>query len=285
MVDLGVKSELVPAGDLGGGGRLHLAAWVLLCLLGLALITCFWTMVPVGERGVWTRFGRVQPEILGEGVHFVIPLVDRVHTLSIRVQEQEISAEASSKDLQDVFADVALNWHLVPERVNVIFQQIGTEKTAMKTIITPAIEEILKAVIARYTAEEIITRREQVKTEVDRELTTRLAAYHLAVDDLSLVHVHFSQQFRDAVEAKQIAEQEAKQAEFVAKKALKQAEMRINLAKGEAEANRILQETLTPSVLRYQALQRWDGQLPLIMGDHHSAVVEFEDLIETRRQR
>ncbi len=270
---------------MGWDNRLQIAGWVLVLLLGLALLTCFWVIVPVGERGVWTRFGQVQPEILDEGLHFVIPLVDRVQTLSIRVQEQEISAEASSKDLQDVFADVALNWHLEPEQVNVIFQQIGTEKAVIKNILTPAIEEILKAVIARYTAEEMITRREQVKTEVDRELTTRLAAYHLAVDDLSLVHVHFSQQFRDAVEAKQIAEQEAKQAEFVAKKALKQAEMRINLAKGEAEANRILQETLTPSILRYQALQRWDGQLPLITGNNHSAVVELEDLIEARGKR
>lgn len=265
------------------GRDLQIAGWLLLILLGLALISRFWVVVPAGERGVWMHFGKVQDSVFEEGLHFVIPLVDTVETLSTRVQKEEISAEASSKDLQDVFTDIALNWHIQPERANVIFEQIGDQEDVIDAIINPAVEEILKAVMARYTAEEIITRREQVKTEVDQELQARLSSYNLLVDDVSLVHVHFSQRFRDAVEAKQIAEQEAKQAEFVARKASRQAEAEINRAQGEAEAHRILKDTLTPEILRHKAIQRWDGRLPLITGEGHSSVIELDDLMESRK--
>lgn len=108
---------------------------------------------------------------------------------------------------------------------------------------------------------------------------SRLSPYQIAVDDVSLTTIHFSQQFRDAVEAKQIAVQEAKQAEFVAQKALRQAEIEINLARGTAEAHQILQSTLTPSILKYEALQKWDGRLPMISGEGTNTVIELDDLI------
>lgn len=159
-------------------------------------------------------FGKVQTEILGEGLHFIIPVAETVQKMTVRIQKQEISAEASSKDLQEVFTDVALNWHIIPEEANLAFQQIGDENAIIEAIINPVIEEILKAVMAKYTAEEIITRRENVKSEVDNLLTGQLINYHIQVDNISLVHVHFSQRFMDAVEAKQIAEQDAKKAGF-----------------------------------------------------------------------
>jgi regulator of protease activity HflC (stomatin/prohibitin superfamily) len=236
-----------------------------LLLLAAILFTPF-VIVNAGERGVLMKFGQVQERILGEGIHLIIPLVHTVQKLSVRVQKQQISAEASSKDLQDVFTDVALNWHILPEEANAIFQQIGDENAVVERIINPAVEEVLKAVIAKYTAEEIITKRGEVKGGVDELLTARLANYHIGVDDISLVHVHFSQRFSDAVEAKQIAEQEAKRAGFVVVKASKEAEAKVNLAKGEAEAQRLLRETLTPEVLHKQAVDKWDGKLPLVVG-------------------
>ena len=135
------------------------------------------------------QFGKVQEQVLGEGLHVIVPIVHTVQKLSVRVQKQESSAEASSKDLQDMFADVALNWHIILEEANAIFQQIGDEKAVVDRIINPAVEEVLKAVMAKYTAEEIITKRGEVKAGVDDFLTSRLAAYHIAVDDVSLVHV------------------------------------------------------------------------------------------------
>jgi regulator of protease activity HflC (stomatin/prohibitin superfamily) len=239
----------------------------------------FFVIVNAGERGVLMQFGKVQEQVLGEGLHVIVPTVYSVKTLSVRVQKQESSAEASSKDLQDVFTDVALNWHIIPDEANAIFQQIGDEKEVVARIIDPAVEEVLKAVMAKYTAEEIITKRGEVKAAVDEFLTLRLLTYHIAVDDISLVHVHFSQRFSDAVEAKQIAEQEAKRGEFLALKAVKEAEAKVNLAKGEAEVQRLLRDNLTPELLERQAIEKWDGKLPLIFGDEGKNLLDLRKLV------
>ena len=264
---------------------LTIASKTILAMLILAIISSFFAIVGAGERGVLMRFGEVQPQILGEGIHVVMPLVNTIAKLSVRVQKHEISTEASSKDLQDVYTDVALNWHIIPTEANLIFQEIGDEQAVIDRIIHPAVEEVIKAIVAKYTAEEIITKRSEVKAEVDQLLLSRLALYHMAIDDISLVKVHFSDRFSDAVEAKQIAEQEAKRAGFMAQKAIREAEVRVNLARGEAEAHRLIRDTLTPEILRRQAIERWDGKLPLIAPNSGSTRfdLELEDLMTANR--
>lgn len=249
----------------------------LLCLLTI-LITPF-VIVNAGERGILMKFGQVQTQILGEGIHLIIPVVNTVKKISIRIQKQEISTEAASKDLQNVFTDVALNWHFLPDKVDRIFQQIGDENQAIESIINPAIEEVLKAVIAQYTAEEVITKRGDVKRELDQALTARLGNYNIKVDDISVVHIRFSDKFRAAVESKQIAAQEAKQAEFIALKAVKEAEAKVNLAKGEAEAQSLLRNILTAELLQRQAIEKWNGKLPLIMGKDNLKLGNIQELI------
>lgn len=253
---------------------------ILILVLAIIIFTPF-TIVHAGERGVLMQFGKVQERLLGEGIHAIIPLVNTVKRLSVRVQKQQISTDASSKDLQDIFTDIALNWHIIPEEANSIFQEIGDENEVIERIINPAVEEILKAVMAKYTAEEIVTKREEVKIGVDNCLTKRLANYHIAVDDISLVHIHFSKRFNDAVEAKQVAEQEAKRAEFLALKASKEAEVKVNLAKGEAEAQRLIRETLSPEVLQKQAIEKWNGNLPTIVGKDSTKLLDLSKFIKT----
>jgi prohibitin 1 len=251
----------------------------------LFLITILLTpfvVVNAGERGVLMQFGEVQKTVLPEGIHIIIPVVNTVKKISVRVQKQEISAEASSKDLQDVFTDVALNWHVIPEETNIMFQEIGDEQDLVNKIINPAVEEVLKAVIARYTAEEVVTKRGEVKSEVDDTLTARLHDYHIAVDDISLVHVNFSDKFSEAVEAKQIAEQDAKRADFIALKAAKQAEAQVNLAKGEAEINRLLRDSLTNEILERQAIEKWDGKLPLIMSKDSPKLLNMNEILKLK---
>ncbi|MEG4216778.1 prohibitin family protein [Microcoleus sp. Pol14C6] len=258
----------------------YLAFQLAILIVFLAILSNFFVIVNAGERGVLMQFGKVQKQVLGEGIHVIFPTVYTVKKLTVRVQKQESSAEASSKDLQDVFTDVALNWHIIPEEANAIFQQIGDEKEVVARIIEPAVEEVLKAVMAKYTAEEIITKRGEVKAAVDDSLTLRLVTYHIAVDDISLVHVHFSERFSEAVEAKQIAEQEAKRGEFLALKAAKQADAKVNLAKGEAEVQRLLRDNLTPELLERQAIEKWDGKLPLIIGDGGKNLLDLRKLVE-----
>ncbi|WP_138497319.1 prohibitin family protein [Nostoc sp. PA-18-2419] len=250
----------------------------LLFLITLLLTPC--VIINPGERGVLMKFGEVQSQILGEGIHLIIPVYNTVKKLSIRVQKQQIYTEASSKDLQNVFTDVALNWHIIPQEANAIFQEIGDEQNVIDRIINPAIEEVLKAVIAKYTAEEIITKRKEVKAEVDDALSSRLNSYHVAINDISLVHVHFSEEFSEAVEAKQIAEQEAKQASYIALKATKQAEAKVNLARGEAEAHRLLRNGLTPEILQRQAIEKWNGKLPLIVSKETPKLLNLSELLK-----
>ncbi|GET42303.1 prohibitin family protein [Microseira wollei] len=242
------------------------AAAIAILLLIMTIAFKPFVIVNAGERGVIMQFGQVQEQVLGEGLHLIVPIVNTVKKLSIRVQKHQIPAEAASKDLQDVYTDVALNWHIIPEKANRVFQQIGAEAEVVQRIINPAIEEVLKAVMALYTAEQIITRRGEVKAGIDDQLQTRLAQYNIAVDDISLVNIHFSQRFSEAVEAKQIAEQEAKRAEFLAQKATQEALAEVNRAKGQAEAQRLLRENLTSEILQKQAIEKWDGHFPMVLG-------------------
>lgn len=246
----------------------------------LVLIAIFFTpfaIVDAGQRGVLLKFGEVQDQVLGEGIHLIIPIVNTVKKLSVRVQEQEISAEASSKDLQKVFTEVVLNWHIIPEEANTIFQQLGDEKQVVERIISPAVEEVLKAILAEYSADDVVTSRGKIKDRIDDAVSTRLARYHIGIDDLSLVDVNFSKEFEESVEAKQIAKQEAKRAEFLALRAAKEAEAKVNLAKGDAEAQMLLRDTLTPELLHRQAIEKWDGKLPLFLGKDGVNLVDLSD--------
>ena len=233
---------------------------------GLAILFKPFEIVNAGERGVVMQFGKVQDRILDEGIHLIIPVVTRVEKTSVRVQKNDVKAEAASKDLQDVKTEVAVNWHVDPKRVHEIYQRVGDEGQIITRIINPAVSEVVKAATAKKTAEEIITKRTELKQEIDNDLKNRLASYGVMVDDVSLVDVTFSAEFAKSIEAKQIAEQEAKRAEFIALKAEKEAQGEINRAKGQAEAQRLRRQTLNPELLQQQAIEKWNGQFPLVMG-------------------
>lgn len=223
------------------------------------------TIINAGERGVVMRFGKVQETVLDEGIHPIIPIVTTVKPLNVRVQESSFHADAASKDLQKVTTEISLNWHIDPAKVNKVYQQVGNQQQIITGIITPAVSEVLKAATAKKTAEQIITERTTLKEEIDEQLENRLANYGLVVDDVSLVNFAFSPEFSKAIESKQIAEQEAKQAEFIAVRASKEAIAEVNRAKGQAEAQRLQRLTLTPELLQKQAIEKWDGRFPTVM--------------------
>jgi regulator of protease activity HflC (stomatin/prohibitin superfamily) len=257
-----------------------IAGRIILTLLILAIISTFFVVIPAGKRGVLMEFGQVKEVILAEGLHPLIPVVNTVEKLSVRVQKQEIIVQAACQDLQNISLEVALNWHLDANKIYLIFQQIGDQNQIIDKIINPSLSEVIKSVTAQYTAEEMITQRSQVKTEVDTQLRDRLKIYYILMDDLSFLNIHFSDRFQEAVEAKQIAEQEARRAGFIAKKALKKAEAKVNLAKGEAEANRLIQASLTPEILQRQTLKKWNGHLPLIVDSGSQKILDINELIK-----
>ncbi|OLP15695.1 membrane protease subunit, stomatin/prohibitin [Leptolyngbya sp. 'hensonii'] len=243
---------------------LYLTGGVVL-ILGALLFRPF-TIVNAGQRGVIMQFGKVQDRILDEGLHPIVPIVTTIEKINVRVQKNDVKAEAASKDLQNVTADIAVNWHVDPLKVNRVFQQVGDEGQIVNGIITPAVSEVVKAATAKKTAEEIITRRTELKGEIDDQIRERLKPYGIIIDDVSLVDVSFSAEFNKAIEAKQIAEQQAKQADFIAQRAAKEAEAEVNRAKGQAEAQRLQRLTLTPELLQKLAIEKWNGQFPVVMG-------------------
>lgn len=220
------------------------------------------TVIGAGQRGVVMKWGKVQPYILGEGLHFFTPIETTIKTMSIQVLKDDVKAEAASKDLQDVKVDVVINWHFDPAVINRTYQTVGDRKSMADNVLAPAVSEVVKAATAQKTAEEIIKERQDLKANIDKTLVDRLSKYGIIINDISLVNVDFSADFNAAIEAKQVAEQQAQQAVFTAQKATQDAQAAINKATGEAEAQRLQQQTLTPELLQKMAIEKWNGVLP-----------------------
>lgn len=146
-------------------------------LLILAIIFRPFTIVNAGERGVVMKFGKVQNQVLDEGIHPIVPIVTSVKRLSVRVQQNTFQSDAASKDLQKITTELAVNWHIDPIGANKVFQQVGDKQQIITGIITPAVSEVLKAATSKKTAEEIISLRTQLKEEIDSNLKKRLATY------------------------------------------------------------------------------------------------------------
>lgn len=256
---------------------------LLVVLLILALLTSFFVVVPVGSRGVLLRLGAVQDTILSEGFHPLLPIVYSVQPMSVQVQSLVQHSEGASRDLQDVNIDLAVSWHVLAPRVNRVYQQLGDGEAIVKKVIEPAIEDGLKAVVASFTAEQLITERPQVKSALVQVLTERLQDFDLVLDGIDLVQLEFSNRFREAVEAKQVAEQDARRAEYEALKAQRLAAAKVYLAEGEAKAQQLLQTGLTPEVLQRQAIEKWNGHLPLVVGNDSLRSLDIKSLLKADR--
>jgi regulator of protease activity HflC (stomatin/prohibitin superfamily) len=256
---------------------------VLLLLLALLLISQFFVVVPVGARGVLLRLGAVQETVLTEGLHPLLPGVESVDPLSVRVQTLSLRSQAASRDLQDVTAEVTLSWHLRPERVAAIYRMLGEESAIVHSVIAPALDDGVQAVVARLTAEELITERAVLKRGLVDQLSARLQNNDLELDAIDLVQLEFSPRFRQAVEAKQVAEQDARRAQYEALKAQRLAQARVHAAEGEARAQQLLQAGLTPALLEHQRIEKWNGRLPLVVSRDPMRGLNLKALLKAER--
>lgn len=238
--------------------------YLIYCLV-LLLTGC--SVVLPGHKGVRLHFGKIQDGVVDEGYYVYIPFVRSTKSLSVRVQKDVVETSAASKDMQELTSHVAINWHINPADADKFYQHIGDEQDAVDHVILPSANEVLKASTAKKTAEEILAKRAELKTEIDQSLRTWLARYGVLVDDVSIVDINFTKDFSQAVERKQIAEQEAKQAEYIAQKAIREAEAEVNRAKGQAEAQKLIRVSITPEILQQKAIEKWDGKFPQVMGN------------------
>jgi prohibitin 1 len=237
-----------------------------------------------GQAGVISILGKARDGVLLEGIHFKPPLVSAVDVYDLTVQKFEVPAQSSTKDLQDLSARFAINFRLDPIQVVEIRRKQGTLANIVDNIIAPQTQESFKIAAARRTVEEAITKRNELKQDFDDALSERLDKYGIIVLDTSVVDLDFSPEFAKAVEEKQIAEQRSKRAVYVAQEAEQTAQADINRAKGKAEAQRLLAETLKAEggqlVLQKEAIQAWregGSQMPtvLVMGGNESTGVPF----------
>ncbi len=222
--------------------------------------------IGAGERGVLLRWDAVTNKVYGEGLYYRIPIADRIVVMDVKIQKEQVEATAASKDLQSVSSIVALNFHINPEKVANIYQDVGLDyKTRL---IDPALQESVKASTAKYTAEELITKREEVREEIRNHVKDKLSSHGIEVDDFNIVDFSFSKSFNEAIEAKVTAEQAALAAKNKLEQIKFEADQNIAEARGKAEALRVESEALrsNPQVLELRAIEKWDGKLPAVTG-------------------
>ncbi|MBF0518405.1 MAG: prohibitin family protein [Nitrospirae bacterium] len=245
--------------------------FIILIIIGFFVLLAINPFVTIGagERGVVLNFGAVQPMVLSEGIHVVIPVVQKVVKMDVKVHKAQTNAEASSRDLQEVTTVIAINYHILPDKANMIYQSIGM--SYKERVIDPAIQEVVKAVAATYTAEELITKRPIVSSAMKDGLMERLHKHFIIVDEVSIVNFAFSKLFMEAIESKQTAEQLALKAARDLDRIKIEAEQKITQAKAEAEALRLQKENISPDLIKLRrieatmkAIDKWNGIMPKV---------------------
>ena len=251
---------------IGSGNWLKGAA----ALLAVWLLAPF-AIVPTGFRGVMTTFGSPSETVYTEGLHFRWPVAQTLNLVNVSIQRGDGDGEAASRDLQTVHTKVALNYHVRPDAVVSVFRDLGNQPG--ERIIVPSVHEAVKAVTARFTAEELIAKRTAVRDDIVRELDQRLGRHGIVVDEFSIVNFAFSKVFNDAIEAKTTAEQLKLKADRDLERIRIEAEQRVAQAQAEAESLRVQREKVTPDLLRLReienqakAIEKWNGQLPNVTG-------------------
>jgi regulator of protease activity HflC (stomatin/prohibitin superfamily) len=255
--------------------------------IAIGLMKAGFVTVPAGYRGVKTRFGQVVPGALAPGLHFKAPLIDDVTDIEVREQKAESSTSASSKDLQAIQSKIAVNFRPIADKVDKLFDEIGLEY--IERVLEPAVEETVKAVTAKYTAEALITERTKVRDEMEELLRARVEPNHISITKFNIIDFAFSKSFNQAIEEKQTAEQEALQATNILKRVSVEADQKIEQARGAAEsvklqakanaaailmqaeaetkAQEMLARVINSDVLRLRAIEQWDGVMPRVTGD------------------
>lgn len=242
---------------------------VIILFLIITLFSSF-KSVPTGFVGVKTQFGKVQGDMLNEGINFKIPYIEKIVLMDCRTKKVEVNNGAASKDLQDVDLKVAVNYGVDKKSANTLYQTVGVDYEAI--IVNPAILESIKSVTAKYTAEELITKRQEVSTLMFETLTTRLQNRGFTIVDLSITDLNFSAAYNQAIEQKQVAQQNAQKAQYELEKARVENQRKIENAKAEAEVMKLQNREITNKTLKLKELEikealieKWNGQYPTTM--------------------
>lgn len=251
------------------------------CVAVLAIIIALnaFVVVDAGHTGVVVTLGKVNEGVLQEGIHLKIPFVQSVVKIDNRIQKLEVQTEAFSKDLQSVDTTLAINYRVDTAKSYSIYKNIGANYEDV--LVTPAVNEVLKAITATYTAEETVTNRALISDGLVTGLNEKLNSIGLYVTDVNIIDFDFSDAFITAIEEKQVAQQQLLKAETEKKTAITNAEAEAEAAKiradGEAEANSTIAKSLTDEVLENKKIDKWNGELPKVSGSG-GTIIDLGDM-------
>ncbi len=257
--------------------KMKIAAAVITVIIIIVVMAESIVIVEAGHRGVVLYLGAVENRVLGEGVHFITPFAEQVVQMEVRTQKFQAEATAASNDLQEVQTVIAVNYRIDPQETNKIYQILGVNYA--DRVISPTIQESVKASVAKFNAEELITKRETAKSVIANAIRSTLSTNNIQVQNVFITDFKFSDAFATQIEQKVVAFQKflteqnnLKAVEVVANQTVAQAEgqARANAAKagGESQAIKIitLQLRESPEYLQWQAITKWNGQMPYALG-------------------
>ena len=246
-----------------------LAPTVLIGLIALIVLFSSTVVVDAGHTGVVLTLGKVEDKVLSEGMHLKIPFVQKVVQIDNRIVKLDVDTEAFSKDLQTVDTTLAINYRIDANKSYYVFKNIGSNYENI--LIVPAVNEVLKAITSKYTAEESVSNRALISEGLVQGLNSKLNASGLYVTDVNIIDFDFSEAFIQAIEEKQVAQQQLLKAETEKQTAITNAQAQAEAikikAEAEAEANKVLAQSLTKEIIEYNKIQKWNGQLPQVTGD------------------
>lgn len=261
--------------------------WIAIGAAAILVAVNSFTIVPAGNTGVVLTLGKVSETSYQEGFHLKIPFIQQVEDMSNKIQVYETPASAVSKDLQTVSSKIAVNYRLLSDKTASMYKDVGIDYQTV--LIAPVVQECMKSATAKYTAEQLITERAAVGDEVKASLDMKLNDYGIYIEKFNIVNFDFTEEYNNAIEAKQVAEQnllktktEQEQAIVIAnaeadKKVIAaeaQAKATLTEAQAQADANKLLEESLSDKVIAYEQIQKWNGILPKVTGSDSGLLID-----------
>jgi regulator of protease activity HflC (stomatin/prohibitin superfamily) len=282
------RRSVMPEKSSGSSGSTGLKPRTVgLIIVLLILFIIGWStfvIVPAGSRGVVLWWGSVESRIMGEGLNFKVPIAETVIKVDVRVQPHPFKEiDASSKEYQIVKMTGMMNFHIDPSFVNELYQKVGLDFA--QKVIDPAFNDFVKEVVPTYPIGEILPKREEIRHTAMAKLGNNLSRYHIIVDDIYFADIRFSSEYEKAIEAKQVAQQQVETQKQVLAQREIEAQQKVATAKGESEsillvaqgqakANDVLSRSITPILVSYKSIEKWNGMVPQVSG----GAIPFLDL-------
>ena len=275
--------------------RAHVARGVVTAAIGLLLVivglSSPFVEVPAGNVGVVTNFGSVQSGTLEPGLHVVMPIVQRVANIDTRVQPHQFQEiDAASAEYQTVKLTGVMNYHVDGQYASDLYQRVGTDFASK--VIDPAFNDFIKTVVPAYKVDQILGARDEIRAKAKEALAANLSQYHIIVDDIYIANIAFSDEFQQAIEAKQVAQQQVQteqqilaqkriQADQAVAQAQGQADATVTLANGQAEANKVLAASLSDQILQYQYIQKLTDKIQvMLLPSGTNSIFDLKELLK-----